>query len=326
MNRQQQRSTISLGLALLLHLLLPLTLWWLASYVPPREHPEPVTMVHLITLPKQAETEPDKADAVAEANRNAARSQTADRSAPPPAMPTQPVPAGSEPPSVPVTPEVAVPKPVAKPAQPKPMQKPTPAKPPTPVVDALPSTPSPEPGEEAAQAQTEEPALPESVPAPAPEVRKPSPSKRKAASVPSIQGSLIPSVEALSRWDMNRRFETLSTSRDEEVVDLNTRQVRYASYFAQVKQRIEMSWIYPEEAKREKLSGNVGLVFTILPDGQLLDVHVTRSSHAQILDEAALGAVSKAAPFAAFPEDWTMKKLTIRATFEYIRRGMVWKE
>ncbi|MBF0162445.1 MAG: energy transducer TonB [Magnetococcales bacterium] len=334
MNARQKRFILSLGLAILMHLLLPLGIvWWtLDSSVP--DFAEPVTMVHLITLPPQPEPEPEQVDAVAEANQRA----QSGRAMPPniPALPTPaPMASATEASNVPVE-AVAVPKPMARPAQPKPLQKAAVAKPlsPQPDEQPVPATIAPQatlPSPHAVESSDRESHSPEQE---SPQPRRhqaQSPSKSrpgKPSNTPPAELNLTPSVENLSRWDLNRAIQSRSMQREEEVVDLNTRQVRYASYFAHVKQRIEAAWIYPAEAKRNKLSGNVTLTFTIQRDGQLLNAQVIRSSNAAILDDTALDAVHKIAPFMPFPEDWSLERLTIRATFEYIRRGegTPWRE
>lgn len=323
MKRAQKLSIISLSLALFLHLLVPFGAWWFLRTTPHNPVEEPVTMVHLVTLPPEPEPEPAKPDALAEANHIAqstpqSKPETVPNIPPPPAATA----ASAEPEPKPTPPQ---PKPVAKPAQPKPLAKKAPEKPPVTVKSETTHVAEPE-KETAAKEQPEKENTPQQKPKTDEPRRPPGEKKSTAASTPQPSTlPLIPSIESLSQWDRNRRFETRSTTRDEEVVDLNTRQTRYLSYFAKVKQRIEWGWVYPAEAKRDKLSGNVGLIFTILPDGELSSVQITRSSGIEILDEAALAGVRKAAPFGDFPEDWSIKKLTIRATFEYIRRELIWE-
>ncbi|MEO5349633.1 MAG: TonB family protein [Magnetococcus sp. YQC-3] len=324
MNIARKRLLISLGLAMLLHLALPLAIWWLLTAVPPEREPA-VSMVELITLPPEPEAEPEKADAVANANQAAKNETKPDSEPPPPA----PAPAPAPPPRAAQAGPMAMPKPVAKPATPKPVAKPIAKAPPATVPDDAPPTPEEPPREaEEMPPEPEKPTAkppPPAKPAPARE-RSSRPAPKQTKDLANVPLNLNPSVESLSRWDMNRRQQAQAMAREEEVVDLNTRQSRYVSYFSQVKQRIEMAWIYPAEAKRDKLSGNVGLTFTIQRSGQLLEARVTRSSEMAVLDEAALEAVNKAAPFAPFPDDWTLEKLTIRATFEYIRRELSWQQ
>ncbi|MBF0400948.1 MAG: energy transducer TonB [Magnetococcales bacterium] len=331
MNRTQKQFLLSLGLAILLHLLLPVGLWLLLA---PHQRPpvETVNMVHLVTLPVKPEPAPENPDALAEANHQATHnSESVAKTAP--NAPAQY--AASEAVMAAPAPQ---PKPVAKPAQPKPLAKKVAPKQQASVkhVTPQPELPESEPTDaessEPEATPSQQPEVPHDPPAqpahepPQKAVKPPSNPQQPKAKAATPRLDLTPSVESLSQWERNRRFQNRSSNRDDEVVDLNTRQTRYVSYFTKVKQRIEWGWVYPEEAKRNKLAGNVGLVFTIQEDGSLLSVQITRSSGVEILDQAALDGVQKAAPFGPFPEDWTIRKLTIRATFEYIRRGLIWEK
>ncbi|WP_263081561.1 energy transducer TonB [Endozoicomonas sp. Mp262] len=60
---------------------------------------------------------------------------------------------------------------------------------------------------------------------------------------------------------------------------------------------------YPEEARKEKLYGELSLMVAINRDGSLHDVEVMRSSGYKVLDDAAIRIVRLAAPFSPFGED-----------------------
>lgn len=59
---------------------------------------------------------------------------------------------------------------------------------------------------------------------------------------------------------------------------------------------------YPDQARRNKLSGTLILDVVINADGKLLKTDLRRSSGHQILDDAAKRIVKLAAPFSAFPD------------------------
>ncbi len=306
MNRQQRLFLFSLGLAVLLHLILPLWLWWWVVEQRPEGPPEAVTMVHLVSLSPQPE--PDHPDALAEANHQA----------------TKPAPPLSDPPTAaagePSTPSEAAPLP-----EPKAVPKARPVRP-KPVVKAVQPQPPVDDPPVADESNTLLPTTEK--PAPMPGRTAPRPVSRPTLPmVPETETlsdalNLTPSVERVSRWDRNRQYQAQSIHHGEEVVDLNTRQTRYASYFAMVKQRVEGALVYPTDASRNGLSGRLSLTFTIRWDGTLIQAQVTRPSGLAILDEAALNAIYKAAPFQSFPEEWSLERLTILYTFEFIsRRG-----
>jgi protein TonB len=73
---------------------------------------------------------------------------------------------------------------------------------------------------------------------------------------------------------------------------------------------------YPDQARREKLSGTLILDVVIRADGKLLKTDLRQSSGHQVLDDAAKRIVRLAAPFSAFP-----KKLRQEADVIHITRS-----
>ena len=100
-----------------------------------------------------------------------------------------------------------------------------------------------------------------------------------------------------------------------EAVSLDTKDFRYASYFAHLKKRIKEAWTWPEEAR--KYWGRLQLRFVIRDDGRLHRVVLLKSSGYRILDEEALSAIAKAAPFKPFPPEIKRKLLPIHGSFIY---------
>ncbi|MDP6367819.1 MAG: TonB family protein [Nitrospinota bacterium] len=100
-----------------------------------------------------------------------------------------------------------------------------------------------------------------------------------------------------------------------EAVSLDTRNYKYASYFAHIKKRIQESWHWPPEAR--KYFGKLKLKFVLRDDGKLHRVELLSSSKYKILDDEALSAIAKAAPFRPFPLAFKRKLLPIEAVFSY---------
>ena len=98
-----------------------------------------------------------------------------------------------------------------------------------------------------------------------------------------------------------------------ETISLDTRDFRYASYFAHIKRRIQNAWIWPVEAQKNR--GKLLLRFKLRENGALEELHLIESAGIRILDDLALAAVTKAAPFEPFPEG--LERKTITATFVY---------
>lgn len=86
----------------------------------------------------------------------------------------------------------------------------------------------------------------------------------------------------------------------EAVVDTTDVQAEFASardYFEMLNLRIHSVKEYPESARSRHIQGRVKVKFVLFADGSLKEVQVIKSSRHTNLDEAAVNAVKKAAPF-----------------------------
>lgn len=122
-------------------------------------------------------------------------------------------------------------------------------------------------------------------------------------------------LEKYARLDTGAAKEEATA--DSDTISLDTQEFKYASYFAQIKRKIELVWSYPPEAGRQGLFGKLLLKFTILKDGTLADMKLIDSAGHQILDEEALRAVKMASPYPPFPKRIDKEKLNIVASFSY---------
>ena len=144
--------------------------------------------------------------------------------------------------------------------------------------------------------------------------QKPKPSPMKKEGTLSTL-ALLDGLDAEQFASMDT--DLLEDSDDNEPVSLDTKEVKYASYFARIKHQIERVWIYPLPAAQKGISGDLSLTFRISKDGNLMGVRLVEQSGHEILDVAALKAVKEAAPFYPFPKNIQRDKLTILANFVY---------
>ena len=115
----------------------------------------------------------------------------------------------------------------------------------------------------------------------------------------------------------NPQVEEKEELDDDEPISLDTKEVKYASYFGRIKQQIQRVWVYPSQGTKRALSGELTLKFEISKDGNLLSLRLINGSGSNILDANAVKAVRGAAPYYPFPITITKKKLSILATFVY---------
>ena len=119
-----------------------------------------------------------------------------------------------------------------------------------------------------------------------------------------------------SRPDAGEAGSTGNTR--EPIVSLDSREDRYASYMLGVKHKIEGLWGYPPEARWRGIGGELFLVFSIAADGHLAGLELIRGSGVQILDDEALGAIRRAAPYPPFPPRMQpLGTIHITACFRY---------
>lgn len=75
-----------------------------------------------------------------------------------------------------------------------------------------------------------------------------------------------------------------------------------SNYPGQVVTRLRRALRYPSEARRDRLSGEVHVSFTVSANGGVGGISVVRSSGSPVLDQAAIATVQRAAPFPAIPD------------------------
>ena len=88
------------------------------------------------------------------------------------------------------------------------------------------------------------------------------------------------------------------------------------AYLGQVRKTLERSKVNP----RSTMSGTVLLKFTVGPKGELLSRTVQRSSGSKVLDDAAMAALDRAAPFPPLPQEIASGPLEVQVPFRFITR------
>lgn len=88
-------------------------------------------------------------------------------------------------------------------------------------------------------------------------------------------------------------------------ITASTREYSAAAYMESWRRTVERigNINYPEEARRQGLTGSLILDVSIRPDGSIQAIRVARSSGKKVLDDAAVRIVELAGPFAPLPAD-----------------------
>ncbi len=104
-------------------------------------------------------------------------------------------------------------------------------------------------------------------------------------------------------------------------ITASTRRTPDAMYLKAWTKKIERfgNLNYPDEARRQKLEGQLILTVALSPDGNIINVKVSKSSGHKVLDDAARRIVELAAPFAKVPEDVLQgnNRLVITRTWQF---------
>jgi protein TonB len=110
--------------------------------------------------------------------------------------------------------------------------------------------------------------------------------------IASLEARLSQKKQAYAKRPKVRTVSTVSTRYD-----------RDAAYVDAFRSRVEEigNKNYPSLARQKKIVGNVRLMVAILPNGQVKEIVVLKSSGYPVLDEAARQSVRLAEPFQPFP-------------------------
>ncbi|AEA34034.1 energy transducer TonB [Hippea maritima] len=147
-------------------------------------------------------------------------------------------------------------------------------------------------------------------------------SRPKKSNLVKLKGGLF-NEKLLS--DLSKRGFSSGTSnqykyknaKKEATISIGTQELKYASYMAKLKNKIQDVWVYPQQAIQTGQQGALLILFSIGKDGRLVRLKLIRSSGYPILDNAALQAIKDASPFAPLPKRFGIDVLNIYATFEY---------
>ena len=271
---------------------------------PPRPAPGPSTL-DVILVASRAEKAPDKADFLAQANQEGGGESEK------PERPSVPLPAPF------VGPEAVIPS-ASPPPQPTPPE-PEPTAPDRAVLTQAVS-------EHKAPPEVAERKEPRPVPRPRPD-RRPEPAVKPA---PNLSADLLVarSLEMASlNAEIDRKLKAYAERPVRKFINARTREFKYAAYMDAWRAKVERvgNLNYPDEARRQKLSGNLLLDVALSPDGSVNDIQLRRSSGHKVLDDAAIRIVRLASPFPPFPKDIEQEVdiLHIERTWQFIDGGQL---
>jgi len=141
---------------------------------------------------------------------------------------------------------------------------------------------------------------------------------------PEPEATPVPKKEKITKTETKsvrtQKEKVVSVNDDdwrEETVDLGSRDIKYVTYLAKIKNKILQIWKYPQKAYEKNEEGNVIVKMSIDANGRLAGAALMSSSGYAELDDGALSVVQTAAPFEPLPGIYDLSRLNIVASFHY---------
>lgn len=105
--------------------------------------------------------------------------------------------------------------------------------------------------------------------------------------------------------EIAQRLEARARRPRRKYIAATTQEYKYAAYMEAWRAKVERigNLNYPEEARRNRLTGSLILDVALKPNGSIAEISVRHPSGFRVLDEAAIRIVKLAAPYGRFPAD-----------------------
>lgn len=135
--------------------------------------------------------------------------------------------------------------------------------------------------------------------------KEPMPEQEETPPMPSATTLLTNSFKIASlSAEIRRKLEAKAKRPRRKFISASTKEFKYAAYMEAWRAKVERvgNLNYPDEARRQKLSGSLILDVALNADGSVNEITVRRSSGSKILDDAAIRIVQLSSPFAPFPD------------------------
>ena len=125
-----------------------------------------------------------------------------------------------------------------------------------------------------------------------------------------------PKPEAVEAKEQPQQVAMISEQSSGEAKQGSLSTTARTEYLGKLSKYLEKAKINP----RSKLAGTVIVKFKVGADGELLSREITTSSGSKVLDEAAVSALDRAAPFPAIPNEVANEPMVVSVPFKFITR------
>jgi len=128
----------------------------------------------------------------------------------------------------------------------------------------------------------------------------------------------FPSVEDLTKANREPAANLDEAIQKGELINLNTKEFKYTSYFLSIKRAVEGCMSYPEDMALQGISGGGLVAFAVEKDGSVSEVRVVRSSGHTSFDHEILRAIRMASPLNPIPKRLGEDRLFLVWPFEFV--------
>lgn len=137
------------------------------------------------------------------------------------------------------------------------------------------------------------------------------------AQTPSLEQLTTLAPRTMARIDSDWRRKLREGVQKGDTVWLDTEQDLLISFFKRFRDNIYNVWNYPERARQRQEEGRCLLRIVVSRQGTIVSVDLLESSGSRDLDEEAIRAVRKGAPYGPLPSAYPHPQLNIMAYFNY---------
>ena len=158
---------------------------------------------------------------------------------------------------------------------------------------------------------------------------KPVKKKKKRITVAQLMDSSNRELKRLSA-ELDKKARQYAKSPRRKAINASTKEYIYANYLDAWRRKVERvgNLNYPDQAKRQKLYGNLILHVAVRADGTVEGIRVLRPSGHKLLDDAAIRIVKLAGRFEPFSAEIRKKTdiLDIVRTWRFRNNRLGWKK
>lgn len=133
--------------------------------------------------------------------------------------------------------------------------------------------------------------------------KRPAPQPKKI-SIAELMANTQVEIDRLTA-ELDARAQNAASKDRRKAVSADTREFKYADYMDTWRRKVERigNLNYPDEARRNKLFGNLLMHVSVRADGTVEKIRIAKSSGYRVLDDAAVRIVRLASPYAPFPPE-----------------------